>query len=158
LPRPRVHEDLRVVSFSLEKEMVEKLDLLARQEGISRSELLRRVVEEWLIKQPINYKKKQPPAGGLTLRQKIKQKYYEMEFEETLSDIEGRMEELRTYQYYRKKPDLRFHDIVGYINKKIKKLVQLVNKVDNGSNNLKELLLLQEEFNKLKKAPWWREK
>jgi hypothetical protein len=48
MPRPRVFRQREVVAFALEAEHAALLRELARREGVSLSELLRRVVLRWL--------------------------------------------------------------------------------------------------------------
>jgi len=48
MPRKRVFKNRAFVGFILEGEHLELLDSIARREGISRSELCRRVILEWL--------------------------------------------------------------------------------------------------------------
>ena len=43
---------LRVVSIKMEEELVELLDELARRRGLSRSELIRRAVLEYISERP----------------------------------------------------------------------------------------------------------
>jgi metal-responsive CopG/Arc/MetJ family transcriptional regulator len=48
MPRPKAIQNRGFISLIIENKYVELLDKIARREGITKSELVRRVIIEWL--------------------------------------------------------------------------------------------------------------
>ena len=105
MPRPRKLSDSVLLAFAIEKKYALLIDEIARMERVSRSELLRRIVEEWLEEARVRYGLKmleveqQLPSAALQLSPLTERRYREVEkawheLAKPLVDVKNRLAEL----------------------------------------------------------------
>lgn len=157
--RPRKLQHAKPFIMYLDYDMYKSLKELSQIRNIPMAELIRNAIEDFLIReQLINPKKmEQAVAGCLTLKQKIRENYYEMELDEKLSELETYIHAMGKYEIYRKKPDLHFHELKGSAQKLIKEILSIVDKMHKPNpEKIRKIVELQERFMKLKNAYWWK--
>jgi hypothetical protein len=96
MPRPAKRKQTVIVAVAMEAELVHKLTLLAREYGISRSELIERLIIEALGSRVLEQAKPQIPSDPLSHNDPLDPlvQLEVEEFEAELSKLEGKVGKL----------------------------------------------------------------
>jgi|GEM_PF-4025901 len=125
--RPRKLRDGVIVPIYIERDDLRKLKELKDKYGYkSVSDLVRRIIQSFLSdKFPLEKREQVLAMGGLTAKQLLNEKLYELELKTLIKEIESN---LKTRDRFSRE-DFRWYEWNAKAKKKIEKAIRIINKM-----------------------------